>query len=231
MKKVNWTLIGILSVVIIILVGINKCTLNKVKQKTETITTINVENSYLKKDKRILQDSLTKETIARKALQQASIGIIKDRDKYINENKILRQHLSNIVDLVNNIPADSSYAFLDVIAYPFNGEKKYPFNEPQVKAIHTTYLEHDQLGKIVENQDSSLLNCRQNIENAEAIGNSFKKSLALSELQVQKDSLIIANVLAKEKLYEKENKKLNRKVTFYKITTGIGIVVALIIAL
>jgi ElaB/YqjD/DUF883 family membrane-anchored ribosome-binding protein len=139
-----------------------------------------------------------------------------------NKNAILSRKFNDISGVLLKIPADSSYSFLDKTAYPYGGEKKYPFSDPQVKGIHRTYLEHQGLIALNENlqKQKGEMFKRIHLQEAEAAKNASTMSLMednrddLEQKIENKDEVI--------ELQDKALKKNKRKETWQKIGIGAG---------
>jgi hypothetical protein len=71
----------------------------------------------------------------------------KENYKYINRIDSLEKHLAKVKNNVDSIKTDSSYAYLNTVM-PKKAEQKYGFDSTQVKTIHRTFLERDELRNI-----------------------------------------------------------------------------------
>lgn len=209
----------------------NGCQKKHAEQLIEKITGLNIQNDLLMKDNKEKDSLLLSEQIQRQKLESEYQFKVKERDRLFNENQRLKTQLKGISNYLLNIPADSSYAFLDKIAYPYEGEKKYPFNEPQVKNIHKDFLENTILTTLVDTLTAQVSTCEGMLTLKDSMGKSYENTIALEKEKGQNYEKAMSNNTQKESIYKKEIKKISRQKTFYKFTTGIAVIVALIIAL
>jgi hypothetical protein len=138
------------------------------------------------------------------------------------ENKQLANKLANIPAEVANVSNDSTYKFLQVEAYPFEGKLEYPFNAPQIKAIHTDYLENIVLYAMIDTFAHQISNIEGLVIDKDSLNRSLKRSLFLSENQSERKDTIINNFQKKEVLYKSETKRLKRLVGLFEATTIIA---------
>jgi hypothetical protein len=229
----NLKTIGFLSMVIVILVMgmMYSCERKKVIKKTEIITTINTENELLKTGKKAAQDSANNEIKKREVLETASIVIIKERDKYAAENRLLRKQIAEVPDWVKDLPIDSSYDYVNKVAYPFSGDQKYPFNENQVRGIHSGFLQNIKLNSLTSLQEKQIQNCQQQVSIQTKLINSYGNSLTLCEQQKGLDSVMIKNLNQKVYLLDKNLSKTIKRRNFWRVTTAIETVGILILLL
>jgi len=214
-------LIVLLVILFIVSACINGWQRNKMNELFSNITGIKIEN-------RILEKSIAKKT-----------GTISEQEKEINTLNFQRDSLSYIIDSLKNdiklkekeknknpkeiidIPADSSYQFLNEVAYPYPGMPEYPFNEAQVKNIHLTYNENIDLELI----NSMLYSLVGKYESQDKIEDSIivkqKENLYLA-LENQKEYKKIVNNHKEiiKKLEERNKKNEKRKKLWRTLTTG-----------
>lgn len=123
----------------------------KIESLVKQITGLDVLNELLATDVNS-RDSLISSHDSIYALLQDSLYQSRGRLKNIQaEFGRLEAKYEHLSDSLTDVPADTSYSFLVNEAYPYTGQMKYPFNEPQVKGIHLTYLEKEQLSDMNEN--------------------------------------------------------------------------------
>jgi len=129
-----------------------------------------------------------------------------------------------------NVPPDTSYAFLQR-AYPYPGEYKYPFNEPQVTNMHLDYLENNSLWLLNRNLMEQVENCNLIVKNQDKI--SLNKKVVAERFSKQKSSYeeIISNKDEVNEQLIKDKNKAEHKTVFWKVLTGIAAVAAALIAL
>lgn len=132
-------------VVVVVLLGLSilrtGCDRDHMEGLVEKITGLDVQNDILNngiserdsillaKDSRIanLKDSLSSSEIRFQDLE----------DEYDE----LEDEYQGLEDSIQEVPVDTSYTFLTEEVYPLEGPGSYPFNEPQVRGIHLTFLE------------------------------------------------------------------------------------------
>jgi len=227
-KTLGLILIFILFVISFISNGCNREQANKLFQK---VTGLDLQNDILSLRNRTLEDSLNKEITIRLNLEQSKALLEQERIKLLADNKNLKKRLNDIPTWLLNMPVDSSYKFLTDTAYPFAGEKKFPFNEPQVKNIHADYLENATLTGLVATLEDQLVNCEEIGDNRDSLVLSFEKSYKTASKQKENLENIVDNTEKKADLYKQEMDKNNRGKKFWRATTAIGSIIILILAL
>jgi len=209
----------------------NGCNREQANHLFARVTGLDLQNDILSLRNRTLRDSLDQERNIRRLLEASKARLEDEKHILVKDNKRLRQQLAGIPGWILNMPTDSSYKFLNEIAYPFAGEKKYPLNEPQIKNIHADFLENQMLHGLLFTLEAQLINCELLTSNADSIAFSFKRSLKSSERQKENLSEVVKNANEKAVLYENAYNKADKKKKFWKITSGIGAVIILILAL
>lgn len=132
----------------------------------------------------------------------------KNRTRLLYDYSRLRAKYESLSDSLLNIPADSSYRFLTTEAYPYQGHRRYPFNEPQIRAIHLTYLEKISLvdmnnnlqgqvgemagelkitGRIVNEQDEQILLMKQTRQDLDTIIFNQNEVIEVQDKQIKKE--------------------------------------------
>lgn len=229
--KIKTIVAIVLAGLFIIFLIMNSCSKKQNEQLIEKITGLNIQNDLLLKDNKQKDLQLLTEKKQREELEIQYQYKQQEAQRLIIENSKLRKKITDIPDWLLTIPADSSYAFLNTIAYPYTGEQKYPFNEPQVKGIHQDYLENSLLAQLVDTLSAQMDICQEQLVLGDSMFNSFEQSLALYAQKENGHKQIISNYAVKSNLQDKEIKKLKRQKFFYKATTVLGAAVALIIAI
>jgi hypothetical protein len=209
----------------------NGCNREQANRLFRQVTGLDLQNDILSLHNRTLKDSLNREMIIRRQLEYSKALLLKEKDSLIKNNKILKKRLAGIPEWLLNMPADSSYKFLNEIAYPYPGKQIYPFNEPQIKNIHKDYLENIQLTGLVVTLENQLINCEKIGDNADSLRVSYMKSYNTAEKQKSNLEKIIVNTEEKADLYKNELDKNRRRKGFWKVTSMIETVVILILAL
>ncbi len=123
----------------------NGCDRREIAHLVESVTGLNVENDLLhdhitERDTLLIKKDLTISRL------NDSISLSQGRYNRLNGNyRALGRKYQNLAGELLTITGDSSYKFINETAYPFEGVRKYPLNEPQIKGIHLTFLEHKTL--------------------------------------------------------------------------------------
>jgi hypothetical protein len=224
--------VGIL--VLIVLLGFSilrgACNRQQMEELTERVAGLNVRNDILRQgiSKR---DSLIIQKDGRIAELKDSILIsVRKLTKLKSDYSYLKAEYESLSDDLLVIPVDSSYDFLVNEAYPYEGHRKYPFNEPQVKGIHLTYLENislvDMKGNLIDqiNELGSQLQVKDMIVDEQDIQLMLMKQTHqdLDSIVDNKDEVI--------EVKDKQIKKERRNKTIWQTTMGVLIVVLSIFA-
>lgn len=162
------------------------------------------------------------------ALKDARIDELKDsislsiRKIKIIEKKYnkLRGQYNDLSDSVASIPTDSSYRFLTDVAYPYQGIMRYPFNEPQVKGIHLTFLEKKSLGDLNYNLIAQVKEKDYQLEIKDTIISEQERKVIIMEMMRVEFETIINNNNKIIDINNKEIKKAHRQKTMWQIITG-----------
>jgi len=209
----------------------NGCNRKDAVKLVERITGLDLRNDILSLHNRTLQDSLNKEKILRLKLEHSKALLLKEKETLAKDNKRLKKQLAGIPEWLLNMPADSSYKFLNEIAYPYPGEQRFRFNEPQVKNIHKDYLENVELTGLVAILENQLVNCEKIGDNADSLAVSFMNSFNVAQGQKVNLEKIVTNTEEKATLYKDALDKTYKGRNFWRTTTAIGSVIILILIL
>jgi hypothetical protein len=120
-------------------------------------------------------------------------SIITLKDKYISKQvaniALLENNLKNLYATLDKVTADSSYKYINQRIVPV-AEKKYGFDSIQVKGIHYTFLERDDLFNL-------------NLNNSRVIGDLLG-STHMKDLQITDLKNLNSAYLSKEAILRKE---------------------------
>jgi len=83
---------------------------------------------------------------------------VAQEEKIKSDLKQIKTKYETLLREVSLIPADSSYAFLRSVAYPYEGKPIYPFNRTQVKEMHLTYIKYKGLEEMKSKMDEEVIN-------------------------------------------------------------------------
>ena len=231
MNKITKQVLIVLAVVIFTLsLGNNGCQRRKLVDYTKKINTIENTNNQLLKDieskdlKLIISDA----EITR--LNSENLELELKNDGLKARGDALEAALDTFSDLVNDIPPDESYSFLQAV-YPYKGILQYSFNEKQVKAIHVNYLEKMTLRDLSVNLQAQVNNLSHQLKFSEAIQRKLVEQVYILKSEKGDYEEIITNKSTENSLLSKQVKKEKRRVVLYKVTTGIAAGLIILIAL
>ena len=225
--------IGMIVLLVLFIISFinNGCNRDYANRLVQQVTGLDIQNDVLNQHNRSLQDSLARERLLRLELQKHSGVLEIEKVILASDNAKLKKTLAGIPAWILNMPTDSSYKFLNEIAYPYAGEKRFPLNEPQIKNIHADYLENVQLSGLVATLENQLVNCEQRGDNADSLARSYSKSYMLVESQKSNLMEEVDNTQQKATIYKEALDKTTKDKKFWKVTTGVLTVVAVILLL
>jgi len=229
-KSISRLIVGLVVIVLLLSIGINGIQRKRLVDYTERVTTIENTNTQL------LTSIENKD--AKLVLSDAEILTLRDKNTELeSENHVLKireghlqASLATISASVDNIPPDSSYAFLKAV-YPYKGLLEYSFNKKQVKGIHVTYLENLTLKGLGVNLQEQINNCASRLAVVGTISGELQGQVDILKSEKKDYEEIIVNKSTKNSLLSKQVKKEKRKKTVYKVTTGIAAALVILIAL
>lgn len=234
LNRIKTVSIIILMLLFSVSVVMNGCNRERANELVEKITGLNVKNDLLKHNLKETADALIAEQRSRDSLMR----VIHNQDKIIDSQKDTIKKLEiekqKIVEDLLKIPVEESYKFLQTEAYPYTGILKFPFNEPQVKGIHLTFLEHQNLEKQVISLGTLTKEQEQMIALKESEAQILKRQFGLTKQSIESYQELAKNNVEIIETYEKQNKQLTKQAKFYRtalpIGTGIGFILGIIIA-
>jgi len=230
MKNIKNILIGVL-IALIVLGGIFGG--KKIRKFTEEITTLKAEKTALngqiaERDAQI--KALEAQNVTKDKKIDSCMVAFKQKEKIITG---LSEDLAEALSKLNGITSDSSYQFLQRIAYNFPGDLKYPFNELQVKGIHADYLKARSADQIIPVYKDQIRNCLTQFALRDSAVNNLNKVVALQKQNLadcgkinQDNDRIIRDV-------EKQRNKERHRKNFWRFTTSLatGGIIALALVL
>ena len=237
-KSVDWIsknlgrikTIGIILVVVIFIVN-NGCNQSARRKLIEKITGVNIENDILHNDIKKRDTMIMIKELRIAALEDS----LKDSEKSYQLLKSQYRHLqgdySDLADSLLKIPTDSSYDFLQHTAYPYPGELEYPFNEPQVKSIHLTFLEKISLEGMNANLVQQVAGCENQLALKDDIAEEVEGEMMLMKENRSSLEEIVDNKDEIIKFQDKQIDKSGKRKGFWKVTSGVLGVIVLILAL
>lgn len=202
----------------------------RVIKDRDVITTLKNEKKDLQEQNKALE---TQNNIIHEMNKQHQKTIDSCRTIFKQKDKIiagLTSELDSALAKLDGITSDSSYQFLQQIAYKYPGLLKYLFNETQVRMIHADYLKARNAEKIIPEYKAQVANCVFQIAEKDKIEAGLNaiisnKNTQLSNCeQINKDNeQIIKNT-------EQERDAERRRKGFWRFTTSVATAAAVIVA-
>lgn len=137
--------IGLLIVMLSLSSVMNGCNRKKSEELFEKVTGLNLENVMLKKQVDEAGAEIIEKQRIQDSLQLAYNLKVGELNSLKRDYRKLKGEFNDLKGSILMMPAEESYEFLNKVAYPYPGIKRFPFNEPQVKGIHLTWLENSNL--------------------------------------------------------------------------------------
>lgn len=213
LKSIGYLIAVIFLILFIINNGIKRNHIEKLIEKT---TGLNVQNDILMKENKQLDNEIdSKDSLIH--LKQKKIDSLSKEEKHaIDQRNYWKTKYTNISDDLSKIPDDSSYAFLqNKFNYP--GTFRFPFNGPQVKGLHKTYLQNENKENQLLFLEDALSNCQdKNLLYSELKFDYEEKSL----LETSKSGNYKSIISNKDKEIDLLNKELKRNNKWF---SGFGI--------
>ncbi len=205
----------------------------KVRKYEKDIASLSYDKTALKTQNALLENK-NKVIEAQNKKQKVTIDscqvVFKKKDRVI---AVLSADLDTALTRLNGITSDSSYQFLQKVAYAFPGTLEYLFNALQVRGIHTDYLKARNSEKIIPVYKEQIENCkvqliaRDNIESGlNTLINNKDQQLANCEKINQDNDKIIKDT---EKQRDKEKRRKNFWRFSASVTTGVAIILAVFV--
>jgi len=144
-SKVKNISIGFLIVLFVVVSIMNGCNKRKSEELFKKTTKLELENDLLKRQVEETDLEIAKRQKIQDSLMLAYDIKTRELDNLKKNYGKLKVEFEDLKNQVSTVTADESYEFLDKIAYPYTGVKRFQFNEPQVKGIHLTWLENSNL--------------------------------------------------------------------------------------
>lgn len=208
----------------------NGCNRSEINDMVEKITGLDIRNDILMQDVKKRDSLLLEKDLRIQELNDSLGSSIAKAEELEADYGLLEAEYEQLSDSLLTIPADTSYQFLVAEAYPYPGHAKYPFNEPQVKGIHRTFLEKIMLDEMnlnlltQINEKDYQLEMKDTIvyEQAEAMMLMAESREDLDSIIINKDEII--------EVQDEQIKKAKRGRTIWQIVGGAIIVVLAAIA-
>lgn len=224
--------VGLMVLIVVFAISLfrNGCDRANMEDMVGRITGLNVRNDILmenvkERDSLLIARDLRIEDLDRRLI------LSEGREERLQEDygqlETEFQHLSDSLLLV---PVDTSYQFLVDEAYPYPGPLKYPFNEPQVKGIHLTFLENIKLDEMNLNLITQIDEKDYQLEVKDTVVYEQAMSMMLMEGSRADLDSIIVNKDEVIDIQAEQIKKKSRGKTFWQIVSGAILVVLAAVA-
>lgn len=221
-----------LIVLLLILIGLFGFFGGKKVSKFQTeIRELKYANTVLEA-KKALSDQKAEFQERKNEKQQATIDscmvIFGKKDKIIAG---ITDELNDALGKLNGITSDSSYQFLQKIAYDFPGTLRFLFNELQVRGIHADYLRARNAEKIIPAYEAQISDCKAIFAEKDTLAAGLRKTIgyqkeslsACEQMNANKDTII--------KDTEKERNRERGRKNFWRLVSSMeaGGVIALVL--
>lgn len=162
-------------------------------------------------------------------IKDSLVAVQQELDILKRRHRQLRDDYDDLSSKVDQIPIDESYNFLISEVYPYKGEMIYPFNEPQVRGIHLTYLEKISLESININYQEQIKNYVDQITLKNREIRTLESSFSLSEDNVESYIKITENQGEVINIQDNIIDKQKRNLLVWKILTGVAVAIGVIL--
>ena len=227
-NKIKNGLIGLLLILIVLfgLIGGQKVT-----KYAEEIGLLRYANTTLETQKAFLK---TQVKFEQRKVEKRDMVIDSCMIEFKKKNRVIAGITSDLDEALaklNGITSDSSYMFLQLIAYNFPGTMEYLFNALQIKGIHTDYLKARSSEKIIPVYVEQIANCAFQLSERDSIETGLKKAIryqrealtACETVNNNKDTII--------KDTEKQRNKEMRRKNFWRFGTAVTTITTIIFAI
>ena len=189
----------------------NGCSKRSMVEMTKKLTGLDLENLILRgtvedNEKTILRIEAEKDT-----LRQAYSDLRGEKDSLQKNEVWFKGEYWRLRKEIAEMSEDSSYNWLQRIAYPFGGDDKpFGFNGPQVKAIHLDKVDYNNKVNLVGNLELQLVNCETRNNISQSLADSTEQQLLLSRKSSVDQKQVISNldeeIELKDELIQKEHR-------------------------
>jgi hypothetical protein len=215
--------IGIIILLVLFFISTlrNGCDRVEAEEMVERITGLNIQNDLLFEDIKRRDTLLIAKDERIKALKD-SLNTSEGRIRGLTRVYVdLEEEYRSLSDSLLTVPVDTSYTFLTEQAYPHEGKGRYPFNEPQVKGIHLTFLEKIKLDKINLNLLSQITEKDYQLDLKDTVVSEQSETIMLmAETRQDLDSIIFN----KDEIIEIQGEQIHKKQkgkTFWQVVSGV----------
>lgn len=225
--------LGVIILIIFFVLSVcnNGCKRAEISEMVERITGLNVENDILQRDVKARDSLIIKKEMRIREIQDS----LKISEAATMRLKVDYGHLNKkyneIAERLIGISTDSSYRFLTLEAYPYEGQLKYPFNEPQVRGIHMTYVQKIELEGLNMNLTSQIKEFEKQLSFKDTVYAETSKILAMTKASRGDLDKVIDNQGQIITDQAKQIKKETNRKKFWRIATGVVTAIGIGLAL
>lgn len=200
----------------------NGCQRSDIVNLTEKLTGMKISLERLNKE-----NGLKNELIAEKddRIQDLEIKLdsVKKREAQTKASeKLLLTENRKLKDNILKISEDSSYKWLQQVAYPFGGDyKPFGFNGPQVKAIHSDKIDYEGQLVLNENLRIQVAQCNERYELKDSLEMTARGKIALLEDKEDNYQEMLTIREEEGKIKEKDCTKQERRKKIWRAATAI----------
>jgi len=208
--------IGLIALVIFLTLSLtsNSCSRRSILDLNERLTSLSLQNDDLEKGINERENTILRIEVEKKVLREAYLKLSEQKDSLEKNEEWFKKEYWRMKAEIVRISTDSSYNWLQLVAYPFGEEKKpYAFGGLQVKAIHLDKVDYDNKVSLVGNLELQLDNCEERNDISLALVDSSEKQLVLAQGNSASKDTIIFNkdeeiglkdgVIKKERLWKR----------------------------
>lgn len=196
---------------------------DEIKALTSEKNTLVAQNKSLEAQNTIIAD---KNKQYEKTVDSAKVEF-KKKDEVI---KALSAGLDSALAKLDGITSDSSYQFLQLIAYNYPGELKYLFNALQLKGIHGDYLKARNSEKIIPEYKAQVDNCKFQLAEKDKIEAGLNAIIGNKDTQLANCEQVNKDNEQIIKTTEQERDAERRRKGFWRFTTSVATAAAVIVA-
>ena len=187
-------------------------------------TTLETQKAFLKTQVQFEQEKVRKKDMV---IDSCMIEF-KKKDRVIAG---ITSDLDGALAKLNGITSDSSYQFLQQIAYNYPGLLSYIFNEIQIKYIHTDYLKARSSEKIIPAYVEQIANCTFQLSERDSIETGLKKAIRYQREELTACETVNNNKDTIIKNTEKQRNKEMRRKNFWRFGTAVTTITTIIFAI
>ena len=221
MSNTNKILVIIIALLTVALIAGSFFTVSKVDTLAQEADSLKIENTGLLgqiAERDSLLFVLNKDTAYLSYTIDSLNSVFVSKERYI---RLLKTQRDEALAKLSGITADSTYQFLQNVAYKLPGELKYKFSDNQIKEIHQDYEVAKNAETLIPAMSDEIEICQAEIGHFTILTGDLRKTIDLQSANINDYKGIMANdstiIDAQRRVIVKEVRRKN----FWKITTGV----------